>query len=212
MADPGPDQIVGVGERVVLNGSGSRVSSTALAAGRNAPQSAIAYRWTFATRTPDSGSVSFLIPAGSQCMQTCQGFEQPLASFVADMEGEYTLALTITDDQGRTAADEVTITAVWNPGSNDFRVDEIVIAPNPFSGSATVRFEGVGAPDHVDLSIFDLAGNLVWEGSDTNTSSLSWNGRTTDGVEVPNGAYIAAVVFTGNGQIYTDRVILFLYR
>ena len=145
-------------------------------------------------------------------MQTCQGFEQPLASFLADMEGDYTLTLTVTDSQGRSATDEVTISARWNPGSADFRIDEIVIAPNPFSGSATVRFEGSGTPDRVELSIFDLAGNQIWEGAGTSTSSLSWNGRTSDGEAAPNGAYIAVAVFAGNGQIYTDRVILFLYR
>ena len=208
----GPDQTVGVGERVVLDGSGSRGTSAATASGRTEPQGALTYRWAFATRSVDGGSPAFLIPTGSQCMSSCQSFDRALASFVADMEGEYTLALTITDDQGRTATDEVTITAVWNQGSNDFRVDEIVIAPNPSSGSVTVRFEGVGTPDRVTLSVFDLAGNLLWEGADTNTSSLSWNGRTSDGVAVPNGAYVAVAVFSGNGQIYTERIIVVIHR
>ena len=145
-------------------------------------------------------------------MQTCQGFEQPLASFLADMEGDYTLTLTVTDSQGRSATDEVTISARWNPGQSEFRVDEIICAPNPSSGSVTVQYEGVGIPDHVGVSIYDLAGTLVWTGSAVNTAELTWNGRTSDGEAAPSGAYIAVVIFSGNGQIYTERAIVVIHR
>ena len=145
-------------------------------------------------------------------MSSCQGFDTPQASFIPDKEGDYTLVLTVTDANGRTASDEVTISALWDAGFSDFRVDRIVYAPNPFFGSVTVQYEGVGTPDLIHLSVFDLTGTRLWEQSATNTTSLTWNGRTQAGELAPNGPYVAVLVITGNGQVYKDRRILFVYR
>ena len=155
-----------------------------------------------------------MIPTGSRCRESCQGFDTAVASFVADLEGEYTITLLVTNSEGETTTDEVTITAVlaFDVPAADFRVDGIINFPNPFSSSVTFGFDGEGIPDLMTVSIFNLLGHSVWSASVTNTGSVQWNGRTISGEQLPNGGYIAIVMIKGNGQIYTKRILIFILR
>ncbi len=89
VANAGPDQIVPLGAKVVLDGT---ASSTA-------DGSEPAYSWEFVSRAP-----------GSSATMTGMTTAQP--TFIADAQGQYRVSLVVSDSYGRkSTADEVVITA-----------------------------------------------------------------------------------------------------
>ncbi len=66
--------------------------------------------------------------------------------------------------------------------------------PNQFNPNTTVKFYLPKAVD-VQIIVYDILGREVVQLVDCNMEPgfyrLSWNGRTTSGIEVPNGIYIA---------------------
>lgn len=64
--------------------------------------------------------------------------------------------------------------------------------PNPFNPVTRVRFQ-VGAPQHVSLSIYDVAGRkvrtLVSETVASGTHEVVWDGRDASGRPLPSGVY-----------------------
>ncbi len=67
---------------------------------------------------------------------------------------------------------------------------------NPFSGSLRVTIEGSPLPE--SLQIFDLTGRLVRELDDGSESgTFVWNGRNSQGEDVPAGAYFLRVYSSG---------------
>ncbi len=89
VANAGPDQIVALGAKVVLDGTGSS------AAGESAP----AYSWQFVSRAPGSNA-------------TMTGMTTAHPTFTADTQGQYRISLVVSDGYGRqSAADEVVVTA-----------------------------------------------------------------------------------------------------
>jgi K319-like protein len=88
VVDAGPDQAVFVGDKVMLNGSGTRDPD------RN---DVLRFSWTLTT------------PVGSAAVLTEATTEFP--TFVTDVPGEYIAILTVTDDFGGIATDDVIVTA-----------------------------------------------------------------------------------------------------
>lgn len=89
VANAGPDQIVALGARVVLDGTGSST----------ADGSEPAYSWQFVSRAPGSNA-------------TMTGMTTAHPTFTADAQGQYRIGLVVSDSDGRpSAADEVVVTA-----------------------------------------------------------------------------------------------------
>jgi hypothetical protein len=213
--DAGPDQTVVIGERVILDGSGSRDSQVASASSQTGinPMTITSYRWEFAVGPTATGSSGLMIPTGSQCWASSQGFDQSIASFIADVEGSYTLELHVTNEQGVTMMDQVVVTAIAEAiPAGEFHVDRFVCAPNPFSTSVTFRFEGTGIPDFMEVSVYSLSRALVWKSSVSNAATIHWDGRTTSGVPLPSGGYIYLLRAVGNGQRFAEQAIVFILR
>jgi hypothetical protein len=66
-------------------------------------------------------------------------------------------------------------------------------APNPFTPGTTIRFT-LGAPSHVRLAVYDVAGRLIRtilsERRPGGPNSAYWNGATDEGIAAPSGVYI----------------------
>lgn len=100
VANAGPDQSVALGATVQLDGSGST----------DVDGDPLGYAWSFTSRPQGSAAVVNTPNAAS-------------ATFVADLPGSYTLQLLVTDGQGGSNADTVTLTTlnsrpVANAGPN----------------------------------------------------------------------------------------------
>ena len=90
-ASAGPDQSVPVGANVQLDGSGS-----------SDPEGGpLSFSWTFTSR-----------PSGSGAQLSGANTAQP--TFTADVAGDYVIQMTVEDDRGDTATDQVRVTAQEN--------------------------------------------------------------------------------------------------
>lgn len=83
------------------------------------------------------------------------------------------------------------------------------VYPNPFNAGVTIRFvlENEG---EVQLNIFDIKGNKVWQQSARFTAGnhfIKWDGKNLFGNNVPSGTY---VVEANNGTLTKTRKMLLL--
>ncbi|MFC2095943.1 T9SS type A sorting domain-containing protein, partial [Candidatus Bipolaricaulota bacterium] len=113
------------------------------------------------------------------------------------------LTATYTDptDQTDTSADTITIIA------SVLVVDSFYAGPNPFDAEVTFGFNGSGIATTMTVSIYDLAGGVVYETTQTDVSEITW-----DGAGLANGGYLYVITatdgtntFTGNGKVFVNR-------
>ena len=72
--------------------------------------------------------------------------------------------------------------------------------PNPFSEQMTICSKVNGS-----LLLTDPMGRIIRTVPVAIDQSLTWDGRTTSGTEVPPGMYLVTVI--ADGQRYTQRMI-----
>ncbi len=125
-ANAGADQVVALGSRVQLDGSGSS----------DADGDALTYSWVLKA------------PAGSGA--TLSDASKPAPTFVADVDGDYVLELTVNDGRGNNSSDSVVVSTqttspIANAGANQ-RVNV----------GSTVQLDGSASadPDGGPLSYF----------------------------------------------------------
>ena len=170
VADAGPDQAATVGEKVAFDGSGSS----------DVDNDALSYLWVLVSR-PDGSTAAF------------DNATSVTPTFTADVSGDYTVELTVDDDNGGTDTDEVTVTASEAPNTAP-----VADANGPYTGTAgnAVSFDGSGS--------FDLDGTIVsyvWDFGDDNTGS----GVAPDHTYPTPGPYTVTLTVTDDdGATATD--------
>jgi len=86
----------------------------------------------------------------------------------------------------------------------------LAAAPNPFSGSTSLRFE-LSSPQAASLTVFDAAGHAVRHLASGEFSrgehGADWNGRDDSGVAVGSGVYFVRLETNGRA-VDTKRVVL----
>ena len=119
-----------------------------------------------------------------------------------------TITATYTDptDPSDTSSDTVSIIA------SALSVTEFYAAPNPFSDSVSFAYKGTGIASTFSVSVYDLAGHLVWSEELANVTSVEWDGTDSTGAALANGAYIYVVqasdgtnTFSGKGTVFIKR-------
>ena len=129
-ADAGPDQAVRVGDKVLLDGSGSFDDNT--------PSLKLSYQWSFAGA-----------PTGSMAVLT--GANTPAPSFVVDVLGTYLFELVVTDEEGLSSPpDEVLVSSDNLAPTADAGDDVLVITGT----SVTLDALGSSDPEDNPLSFF----------------------------------------------------------
>jgi serine protease AprX len=82
---------------------------------------------------------------------------------------------------------------------------EIVTFPNPFSDSLTVFVNKSDPNDRINIFIFTVAGELVYQFSEEDRGEVfkkTWDGRNEKGREVSDGIYLLKVDINGHSEIY----------
>jgi hypothetical protein len=112
------------------------------------------------------------------------------------------ITATYTDPTDTT--DTSTDTATVEPSVLDS--DSFYVGPNPFDTEVTFGF-GTGVATTMSVAVYNLAGDVVWETTQTDVSEITW-----DGAGLANGAYIYMVTatdgtntFDGNGKVFINR-------
>src|SRR5581483_11387726 len=125
-ANAGADQVVALGSRVQLDGSGSS----------DADGDALTYSWVLKA------------PAGSGA--TLSDASKPAPTFVADVDGDYVLELTVNDGRGNNSTDSVIVsTQTTSPIANAGANQSVAVG-------STVQLDGSAStdPDGGPLSYF----------------------------------------------------------
>ncbi len=98
----GPDKDACVGERICLRGTATDPEQGT---------EGLRFQWGFAELYRLNGVPVLRIPSGSHALETAQGFDTPAPCFIADVAGDYVLIMTVTDNQGLSTMDSVTVRA-----------------------------------------------------------------------------------------------------
>ncbi|MEW6097358.1 MAG: cohesin domain-containing protein [bacterium] len=69
-------------------------------------------------------------------------------------------------------------------------LEAVVVYPNPAHKGATVHFTNIPNNRTVNLKIFNIAGELVYEGEVKNQNEITWGLKNKDNDEVASGIYI----------------------
>jgi hypothetical protein len=89
-------------------------------------------------------------------------------------------------------------------------VSDAACSPNPFSNETLFTFR-LNAEDNVDLAIYDLAGNRIYEllkgALPAGYYEAVWDGKNTAGIHMQNGIYLYKLI-TGNGNEISGKVVL----
>lgn len=89
-------------------------------------------------------------------------------------------------------------------------VSDATCSPNPFSRETLFTFR-LNAEGNVDLAIYDLAGNRIYELLNGELPAgyyeAVWDGRNTAGTQMQNGIYIYKLI-AGNGNEISGKVVL----
>jgi hypothetical protein len=114
---------------------------------------------------------------------------------------EITATYTDPTDLTDTSADTITVIA------SVLVVEDFYAGPNPFVDEVTFGFNGTGVATTMTVTVYDLAGGIVWETTQTDVSEIVW-----DGAGCANGAYIYVITatdgtntFGGNGKVFINR-------
>jgi hypothetical protein len=115
---------------------------------------------------------------------------------------EYTDPTDLTD----TSSDTITVIA------SALVVDGFYAGPNPFEGEVTFGFNGTGIATTMSAAVYNLAGGLVWETTQTDVSEITWHGTAANGAPFANGCYIYVITatdgtnaFNGTGKVFVNR-------
>jgi len=181
VANAGPDQTVNAGSTVQLDGSGSK----------DADNNVLRYQWALTTK-----------PTGSKA--TLSNATAMMASFVADVAGQYVAQLIVNDGMANSAPDAVTITTL---GGNT--APEANAGPDQTVPVGTVvTLDGSGSKDP-DGSPLGYQWALLTKPLNS-TAALSDTGsmRPTFTVDLP-GEYIAQLIVSdGTAVSAPDTVIV----
>ena len=109
----------------------------------------------------------------------------------------YTDPTDLTD----TSADTITVIA------SVLAIDSFYAGPNPFEGEVTFGFNGTGVASTMSVAIYNLAGGVVYETTQTDVSEITW-----DGAGLANGAYIYVITATDGTNTFSDEGKVFINR
>ncbi len=108
--------------------------------------------------------------------------------------GNYTVKLTVKDDQGTTNTVSKTVTVLERGGIPPVLVH---VFPNPARTTATFKYSLPQNTTDATLYVFDVSGRQIYIKELTVTAdTFQWNLKDTAGADVPDGAYYYVVQVT----------------
>ena len=91
----------------------------------------------------------------------------------------------------------------------DSSINKIVPFPNPFNSSISIQID-TESRDMIRFSIYNVLGEMIFQKIENNITrginKFSWNGRDSDGLEVPTGMYF--ILIKQNDITFNKKIIL----
>jgi len=119
------------------------------------------------------------------------------------------LTATYTDPTDSTDQSSDTISIV----ASALDVVRFFAAPNPFAIETAFGFEGSGIASTMSVTVYDLAGKIVWAEERANVTGIVWDGTVGAPCRpVANGAYLYVVTATDGTSTFTGKGTIFVKR
>jgi hypothetical protein len=118
-----------------------------------------------------------------------------------------TITATYKDPTDPTDTSSKTISII----ASKLDVTSFYAGPNPSAGDVTFAYKGSGIATVMSVTVYDLAGHVVWASELANVTKIVWNGKD-DGAFVANGAYIYLVTATDGTDTFEGKGTLFINR
>ena len=91
----------------------------------------------------------------------------------------------------------------------DSSINKIVPFPNPFNSSISIQID-TESRDMIRFSIYNVLGEMIFQKIENNITrginKFNWNGRDSDGLEVPTGMYF--ILIKQNDITFNKKIIL----
>jgi len=182
----GPDQSVGPGDVVILDGSNS-----------SDPDSDI-YAYLWQQISGNSGVDLF-------------SADQSIATFYAPEQNDaLEFVLTVTDSFGLSGADTTQVLIVLLSASSQNlkrNKETIIINPNPFNGHTKIKFKNTKNRTS-SIFLFNIRGKQlkVWRLNGLTEGSVLWDGKDQYGIDLMSGLYF--MVFQTGEKTQTKKITL----
>jgi hypothetical protein len=161
-ANAGPDQAITLPlNYLTITGSGTDPDGTITA-----------YQWT-----KIAGPASYNIVNASQALTLIDNLE----------EGVYQFELRVTDNQGATGRDTVTVTVNPDPRTQS----DASVFPNPATSVINIRIDAITNQAKTTIRIYDARGMILYHEQFTRTQQVMI--RQVDVSKFPNGAYFVKI-------------------
>ncbi|MCK5827904.1 T9SS type A sorting domain-containing protein [Candidatus Bipolaricaulota bacterium] len=118
------------------------------------------------------------------------------------IEAGATITATYVDPTDPTDSTADTITVI----ASELVIESFYAGPNPFDAEVTFGYIGSGIATTMTVTVYDLAGGLVWESTQTDVTEITW-----DGAGLSNGAYIFTITATdgtNNAGPFTGKLFI----
>jgi hypothetical protein len=120
--------------------------------------------------------------------------------------GTFTATYTDPTDPTDTSSDTIDIIA------SELAVDNFYAGPNPFETTTEFSYIGTGIAATFTVTVYDLAGHVVWTKTESNVTGITWDGTDEAGMALANGAYIYMVMAMDETNTFTDKGTVFISK
>ncbi len=125
-------------------------------------------------------------------------------------EGEHTITLTATNEQGVSCSKSITFSA-----TSAVEIRNPISCPNPFNpnnGVAHIEWEGASDSEFT-IKVFDFSGREVYsENIGSNITLTEWNGRDDSGNLLANGVYFMKIIADDGDKKDTETLKIAILR
>jgi hypothetical protein len=108
-------------------------------------------------------------------------------------------------DPTDTSSDTITVIA------SKLDVTSFYAGPNPSAGPVTFGYAGTGIASVMSVTVYDLAGYVVWASELANVTQIVWNPAAGPS-PAANGCYIYLVTATDGTDTFDGKGTLFINR
>jgi len=118
------------------------------------------------------------------------------------------ITATYTDPVDTTDSSSDTVSII----ASVLDVTGVIAKPNPFETDTTFAFAdgSTGLADTFSVSVYDLAGHLVWTEEVANANELAWDGTNEAGDSLANDPYIFVAVASDGTDTFTYKGTVFI--
>ena len=120
------------------------------------------------------------------------------AAIDLDLVAGATITVTYTDPSDSADTDTATATIT----ASALEITDFVAGPNPFDDEVAFFYEGTGVAKTFTVTIYDLAGHVVWTETKANVTEVVWDGTNDGGADLANGAYIYVLTATDGTETF----------